>query len=605
MTESKRYKLYKHNKQWVVGCSAILLSLAFEGVVNAQAATDTEPETITLQQPVASAANAQAQQSSAEQDSQETAPASVGESNLPNSSADQPAQSEANKSTPASAAAQAEPATAPAEQPRAYSAAPQEQYGVRHIRIQYYDRYTNSGVEDSAGVAHPIYVHIDQQAVNGKWEAINWTPPEGTFEDGIPALPIHIAAQDAERDDCKLYASYVVRVAKIPTTTGVKYVSDTHVIVTGYPYSQEIHLPDIAITSDIPAPYHPYIKYPNMDNVISRGGNYYVSGATIHVAPNADTYTYEGIVDTRPNVFHLLYNIRYESPVSVEFDDLNGNPYQAQGFFPARYSNIQNIDYGQTLSNDRISQLATRYWNAYMQYAGMQPGTILKGYFSPDGTFHEGMPSFNDASTVNNSLKFRFVVVHHAYMPVDGTKVTKTRKIILHKPSGDETVTQTVTFQQFKYRDDITGRDIPGDTDNTPVWRVLTDPSNDSWSDMSDNNHSWAAYTVPTISGYVPSQTSVSAQSVNPADNDVTVDIYYNHGTSTDEESKTVTRTINVTTPDGHTHTVKQRATLYRQVTRDAVTNAVISYGPWSTSSWGEYTPAVIPGYTPSLSPVP
>ena len=62
---------------------------------------------------------------------------------------------------------------------------------------------------------------------------------------------------------------------------------------------------------------------------------------------------------------------------------------------------------------------------------------------------------------------------------------------------------------------------------------------------------------------------------------------------------KTATRTINVTTPDGKTTSVKQTATLAKQVT--AQENA---HPDWTTSEWTSYDVPVIPGYTASQSNV-
>ena len=69
--------------------------------------------------------------------------------------------------------------------------------------------------------------------------------------------------------------------------------------------------------------------------------------------------------------------------------------------------------------------------------------------------------------------------------------------------------------------------------------------------------------------------------------------------------NKTITRTINVKTPDGTMTTTKQVAKLYRDATYDDVTGEVI-YGAWSTDSthWATFTPDAIPGYTVETVPV-
>ncbi|KRN58354.1 hypothetical protein IV45_GL000800 [Limosilactobacillus secaliphilus] len=72
------------------------------------------------------------------------------------------------------------------------------------------------------------------------------------------------------------------------------------------------------------------------------------------------------------------------------------------------------------------------------------------------------------------------------------------------------------------------------------------------------------------------------------------------------QETKTITRTINVYLPDGRVETIKQVATLHRSKTTDKVTGES-TYGPWSEdpNAWQEYVPANIPGYTVDPADVP
>ncbi|MEO5286263.1 mucin-binding protein [Limosilactobacillus allomucosae] len=81
--------------------------------------------------------------------------------------------------------------------------------------------------------------------------------------------------------------------------------------------------------------------------------------------------------------------------------------------------------------------------------------------------------------------------------------------------------------------------------------------------------------------------------------------IYLKHGTQdvsdTDSQAKTTaTRTINVTTPDGKTNSVKQEVNYKRTATKDLV-NGHITHGQWQAdgaSAWEEYTPTPQKGYT-------
>ena len=67
--------------------------------------------------------------------------------------------------------------------------------------------------------------------------------------------------------------------------------------------------------------------------------------------------------------------------------------------------------------------------------------------------------------------------------------------------------------------------------------------------------------------------------------------------------NKIVTRTINVTNPDGKTNTIKQVAHLRRSGTIDEVTQKA-TYTPWTTDNWAEYDTPQISGYTPSQAKV-
>ena len=68
--------------------------------------------------------------------------------------------------------------------------------------------------------------------------------------------------------------------------------------------------------------------------------------------------------------------------------------------------------------------------------------------------------------------------------------------------------------------------------------------------------------------------------------------------------NQTITRTINVTTPDGQTTTTKQVAKIFRDATIDDVTGEV-TYGSWSEDTWADFKPGQLAGYTASQADVP
>ena len=76
----------------------------------------------------------------------------------------------------------------------------------------------------------------------------------------------------------------------------------------------------------------------------------------------------------------------------------------------------------------------------------------------------------------------------------------------------------------------------------------------------------------------------------------------YPSGVAKDDLNKTVMRTINITTPDGKTQTITQKAEFTRSATVDEVTGEV-TYGPWSKNVVLESVDVPnIHGYVPSAS---
>ena len=65
-------------------------------------------------------------------------------------------------------------------------------------------------------------------------------------------------------------------------------------------------------------------------------------------------------------------------------------------------------------------------------------------------------------------------------------------------------------------------------------------------------------------------------------------------------ETKDITRTIIVHTPNGSDQKVIQTATLTREVILDATTGEIKSVGEWSTAKWGTYSAPKFKGYTPA-----
>ena len=159
-----------------------------------------------------------------------------------------------------------------------------------------------------------------------------------------------------------------------------------------------------------------------------------------------------------------------------------------------------------------------------------------------------------------------------------------TRTIIVHKPNGtDQTVTQKATLTREVILDATTGEI----------------KSADKWSTAK-----WEAYSAPEFKGYTPDKAQIDETAVNKDTQDTTVEISYTANEITKQETKDITRTIIVHTPNGTDQTVIQKATLTREVILYAPTGKIKSVGEWSTAKWERYSAPEFEGYTPDKAQI-
>ena len=169
-----------------------------------------------------------------------------------------------------------------------------------------------------------------------------------------------------------------------------------------------------------------------------------------------------------------------------------------------------------------------------------------------------------------------------------------TRTIIVHAPNGtDQKVTQKATLTREVIRDATTGEI----------------KSVGKWSTAK-----WEAYSAPEFTGYTPDKAQIDETTVNENTPDTTVEISYTANKtpeqpdhSVDEvkqETKDITRTIIVHAPNGTDQKVTQKATLTREVIRDATTGEIKSVGKWSTAKWEAYSAPEFTGYTPDKAQI-
>ena len=171
----------------------------------------------------------------------------------------------------------------------------------------------------------------------------------------------------------------------------------------------------------------------------------------------------------------------------------------------------------------------------------------------------------------------------------NGKQETKdiTRTIIVHTPNGtDQKVIQTATVTRKVILDATTGEIR----------------SAGKWSPAK-----WEAYLAPEFKGYTPSPAQIAETTVNEGTQDTTVEISYTANKTPEQpdhngkqETKDITRTIIVHTPNGADQKVIQKATVTRKVILDAITGEIKSAGKWSTAKWERYSAPEFKGYTPA-----
>ena len=170
---------------------------------------------------------------------------------------------------------------------------------------------------------------------------------------------------------------------------------------------------------------------------------------------------------------------------------------------------------------------------------------------------------------------------------VDGVKQeTKdiTRTIIVHTPNGtDQKVIQKATLTREVILDAPTGEI----------------KSLGQWSTAK-----WETYSAPEFKGYTPDKAQIDETTVNEDTQDTTVEISYTANETPKQETKDITRTIIVHTPNGTDQKVIQKATLTREVILDAPTGEIKSAGKWSTAKWETYSAPEFKGYTPDKAQI-
>ncbi len=511
MSVIKRYKLYKQKKQWVIGCSAVLLSLTMGMTVahadQTNSATPAMPTTSGAQKDLTtsqenkqvvtlSSTDDAANRTSATQTSQEAA------NSQPVLNDNQPVAN--NKTTP-----------------------DKEYNRVIHIQASGF-AYNGQTVKETEQT-------ITQQSVNGHWDSFDWTLPTGYVPDGVAVPSIHLDAADNVSGNQDLYFRYIARVTIYSLPDGDRPIMNVYLVQNGH----LLTIPDqeLVLPSGVPTGYRPSLPFGINDQIIERDGHYYLTGATITNETKRGTMvvTYHGSKGSTEDYNSNANKIYMSAPVNLVFKDMNGNLYNA--YSDKRPSGnavtaLTPLNYGQTYDKNVIYNFARQQLSQYLQNAGVSADNYqIYGYFGNDGKLHQikssdDYPSLDDTVGNEEGLNYEFVVINKQSGTLHQTPLTKTRTINVMQPDGNVVTTkQAVQFQQFGDYDAITGQPL-----NDAPWKVLTGNNSadeSSWSELTDNNHQWASFTAPTYAGYKPSQAVVDAQTVTPNSSDTVINIGY------------------------------------------------------------------------------
>ena len=122
----------------------------------------------------------------------------------------------------------------------------------------------------------------------------------------------------------------------------------------------------------------------------------------------------------------------------------------------------------------------------------------------------------------------------------------------------------------------------------------------EAWSE--DGKHTFEAFSPKAIKGFSPSR-AVDAVVVSPESEDSVANVSYSRIPDTvSKDSKTVSRIINVTYPDGKMETITQTVTFTRDKTVNSETNEV-TFGTWSEDgkhTFEAFSPKDIKGFSPT-----
>ena len=380
---------------------------------------------------------------------------------------------------------------------------------------------------------------------------------------------------------------------------------------------------------------------------------------TINVTnPDGDVKTTKQTVTlTRRGTKDLVTNdIRWNNWSTGSFDEFDVP--ELTGYMPTQSQiksepvtsdtrdSVVNISY---TANDQLIHVVYKDGDKTIKsdpVSGKTGETVKVNINVPDG-YEATTTSVTDYTFKPDGNKDLVVELKHKTSSVSDSR-TVTRTINVTSPDGSvKTTKQTATLTRTGVKDAVTGQvtwddwstgswnefDVPTVTGYTPTQtkvagEQVTSDTQDSVVNVSYTANDQSVHVIykdgdktiksDTINGktgetvkvnvnvpdgYEPTTTPITDYTFKPDGNqDIIVEL--SHKTSQVTDRKTITRTINITSPDGSVKTTKQSAELTRTGTKDAVTGN-ITWNDWSTGSWKQFSAPTVAGYTPSQSVVP
>ncbi|MCI5811978.1 MAG: hypothetical protein MRZ92_00395 [Lactobacillus sp.] len=171
---------------------------------------------------------------------------------------------------------------------------------------------------------------------------------------------------------------------------------------------------------------------------------------------------YDGALNSVTGLVSFSNKVTFIAPISINFNDLDGNIYNAYGNeypdYAASFKDVMDINYGEELGHDQIQVLVQNYLDQYIKFVwgNLDPNFQIYGYFVPskDGSYSykNNISSLEAADQGRDGFTFNPIIVYKVLGPVDKTETVKKRDINIHDPRNNQirTIIQKVTFQLFR-----------------------------------------------------------------------------------------------------------------------------------------------------------